>query len=87
MPSPRPFIDPATGEINTAQIISEAVPLGKLIGVFVAGSLPPYAVAFFGAENSALGALLALLGDFILAVGAGVVLMYVIVRGIQLAGE
>nr|WP_233563314.1 hypothetical protein [Haloarcula sp. Atlit-7R] len=55
--------------------------------MFVAGSLPLYAIAFFGAENSALGALLALLGDFIVAVGAGVVLMYVIARGIRLAGE
>ena len=87
MSPPRPFIDPATGEINTAQMISEAVPLAKLIGVFVAGSFLPYAIVFFGAENSALGALLALLGDFILAVGAGVVLMYVIARGIRLAGE
>ncbi|AJF27217.1 MULTISPECIES: hypothetical protein [Haloarcula] len=87
MPSSRPFIDPATGELEIARIISEAVPLAKLIGVFVAVSLPPYAVALFGAENTALGALLALLGDFILAVGAGVVLMYVIVRGIQLADE
>ncbi|RLM95843.1 hypothetical protein [Haloarcula sp. Atlit-7R] len=73
--------------MDTAQILSEAVPLAKLIGVFVAGSLPLYAIAFFGAENSALGALLALLGDFIVAVGAGVVLMYVIARGIRLAGE
>jgi len=87
MPSSRPFIDPATGDINTAQMISEAVPLGKLIGVFVAGSLPLYALAFFGAENSALGELLALLGDFIIAVGAGVVLIYVIARGIRLASE
>jgi len=87
MPSSRPFIDPATGGINTAQMISEAVPLGKLISVFVAGSLPLYALAFFGAENSALGALLALLGDFIIAVGAGVVLIYVIARGIRLASE
>ncbi|EMA22689.1 hypothetical protein [Haloarcula amylolytica] len=87
MPSPRPFIDPATGELETARIISEAVPLAKLIGVCVTGSLPPYAIVFFGSESSALGALLALLGDFILAVGAGVVLMYVIARGIQLAGE
>ncbi|WP_434530873.1 hypothetical protein ACODNH_19290 [Haloarcula sp. NS06] len=87
MSPPRPFIDPATGEIDRAQILSEAVPLAKLIGVFVAGSLPLYAIAFFGAENSALGVVLALLGEFILAVGAGIVLMYVIVRGIRLAGE
>jgi len=55
MSPPRPFIDPATGEIDRAQILSEAMPLAKLIGVFVAGSLPLYAIAFFGAENSVLG--------------------------------
>jgi len=87
MPSSRPFIDPATGEVNTAQVLSEAIPLAKLIGVFVGGAVLPYAIVFFGAENSALGALLALLGDFILAVGAGITLMYAIARGIQLAGE
>ncbi|MGB9953212.1 hypothetical protein [Haloarcula sp. Atlit-120R] len=87
MSPPRPFIDPATGELDTAQILSEAVPLAKLIGVFVAGSLLPYAIVFFGSEGSVPGAVLALLGEFILAVGAGVVLMYVIARGIRLAGE
>ncbi|AUG47511.1 hypothetical protein BVU17_08280 [Haloarcula taiwanensis] len=87
MSPPRPFIDPTTGELDTAQILSEAVPLAKLIGVFVAGSLLPYAIVFFGSEGSVPGAVLALLGEFILAVGAGVVLMYVIARGIRLAGE
>ncbi|WP_336339289.1 hypothetical protein [Haloarcula brevis] len=87
MTPPRPFIDPATGELDTAQILSEAVPLAKLVGVFVAGSLLPYAIVFFGSEGTVLGAVLALLGDFVLAVGAGVVLMYVVARGIRLAGE
>mgnify|MGYP000403940931 CR=1 FL=1 len=87
MPSTRPFVDPATGEVNTAQVISEAVPLGKLIGVFVAVSLVPYAIVFFGAESSVLGALIALVGDLILTVGAGIVLLYVVARGIQLSSE
>jgi hypothetical protein len=87
MPSPHPFVDPATGGLNTAMILSEAVPLAKLIGVFVAGSLVPHAIVFFGAESSVLGALIALVGDFILAVGAGIVLLYVVARGIQLSSE
>ncbi|KAA9397899.1 hypothetical protein Har1130_06540 [Haloarcula sp. CBA1130] len=87
MPSTRPFVDPATGELNTALLLSEIVPLAKLIGVFVAGSLVPYTIVFFGSESSVLGALLALVGDFILAVGAGIVLLYVVARGIQLSSE
>ncbi|MFY4814206.1 hypothetical protein [Haloarcula argentinensis] len=87
MSPPRPFIDPATGEINTAQIISEAVPLAKLIGVFVAGSLFPYSLALLASERSAVGSLLLVVGHFIVAVGAGIALIYVIARGIRLAGE
>lgn len=87
MPSPRPFINPATGELDTDQILSEAVPLGKLIGLFVAISLVPFGLMFFALGNSGLGALLAVIAQFILAVGAGIVLMYVLARGMQLSGE
>ncbi|NLV06418.1 hypothetical protein GOC83_09780 [Haloarcula rubripromontorii] len=87
MPADRPFVDPATGELEPNKILSEAIPLAKLIGVFVAGAVLPYAFAFFGSESSVLGALLVLVGEFILAVGAGVVLIYAIARGIRLADE
>lgn len=41
MPSPKPFVDPTTGDLDTNQILSEAVPLGKLVGLFVALGLVP----------------------------------------------
>jgi len=84
MPSSTPFVDPATGELDAAQILTEAVPLGKLIGAFVAVSLVPFGLEFF-AGPSALGAVFSLFGQFVLAVGAGIVLMYVIARGRELS--
>jgi hypothetical protein len=39
------------------------------------------------AGNSLLGGVLTLVSQFILAVGTGIVLIYVIARGIQLAEE
>ncbi|GCF15442.1 hypothetical protein Harman_33770 [Haloarcula mannanilytica] len=85
MPADRPFVDPATGELEPNQIMSEVIPLAKLIGVFVGGAFLPYGFAFFGSDSSALGVVLTLIGEFVLAVGAGVVLIYVIARGIRLA--
>lgn len=87
MPSPPPFVDPVTGELDTEQILSEAVPLAKLIGVFVALSLVPFTIAFAGVGFPAVSAMFAVVGRFVLAVGTGVVLMYVVVRGTQLSGE
>lgn len=87
MPSKSPFIDSGTRELDTDQILSEAVPLGKLIGIFVAVSLIPFALVFFSLGNSGVGALFVVIGQFILAVGTGIVLMYIIARGIQLSGE
>ncbi|WP_415379823.1 hypothetical protein [Halosimplex sp. TS25] len=87
MPSAKPFIDPTTGDPDTDRILSEAVPLAKLIGVFVALSLVPFALAFVAFGHSILGAILTLVGQFVLAVGTGVVLLYVVARGIQLSGE
>ena len=83
MPPSTLFVDQDTGEFDFDQILSEAIPIAKLIGVFVAIALVPFAIAFtFGS-----GLFFALLGQFILAVGIGVVLLYLIVRGIQLADE
>lgn len=84
MPSATPFADPATGKLDTAQIITEARPIAKLIGVFVAVSLVPFGLGFFAAP-SALSMVFFLFGQFILAVGAGVVLLYIITRGIELS--
>ncbi|QLD84420.1 hypothetical protein HWV23_01420 [Natronomonas halophila] len=87
MPSSPPFVDPATGELDIAQIISEAVPLGRLIGLFAVIGFIPFSIGAFGYGNSTVGVVFVLLAQFVLAVGAGVVLIYVIVRGTQLAEE
>lgn len=85
--SASPFVDPTTGDLETAQILSEAIPLGKLIGVFVAISLVPFALAFSDVGNSGVDVVLVVIGQFVLAVGAGIVLMYAIARGLQLSEE
>mgnify|MGYP006866534844 CR=1 FL=1 len=82
-PSP-PFIQQPSGTIDIAQLLREAIPLAKLIGLVSLIALGPFALAV------ALGVfrrLFTLLTQFVLAVGGGIVLMYVITRAIQLAGE
>jgi len=80
-----PFIDRETGALDTAQIRNEAYPLAGLILLFVGLALIPFlfVLLFFG--NSFLGFVFTLLTQFILAVGTGIVLIYIIARGIQLA--
>jgi hypothetical protein len=81
-----PFVAP-DGTIETERVLAEAVPLARLIGLVVAAALPPYAVVFLFAGGSLLGQLLAVVGQFVIAVGAGVVLMHVVTRAIQLSGK
>lgn len=85
MPSSPPFIDQETGGLDTDQIRSEAYPLFGLIALFAGLALIPFVVVFFVGGSSALGFLFSVLGQLILAVGAGIVLMYVVARGIRLA--
>lgn len=84
-PSP-PFVDPDTGALDTTQIKAEVLPLAGLIALFAGLALVPFVVVFLFAGNSALGVLFTIVAQLILAIGAGIVLMYVIARGIQLAG-
>ena len=81
-----PFVAP-DGTIETERVLAEAVPLARLIGFVVVAALPPYAVVFLFAGDSLLGQLLAVVGQFVLAVGAGVVLIHAVTRAIRLAGE
>jgi hypothetical protein len=81
-----PFIDPETGALDTDQIRAEALPLTGLIALFAGLALVPFLVVFLFAGNSALGVFFTILAQFILAIGTGIVLMYVVARGIQLAG-
>lgn len=77
----------ATTYLYIAQLVTEALPLGKLIAVFGALSLIPYGIAVFAFPHSIISAVLIVVGQFILATGAGIVLMYVIARGLRLTVE
>ena len=85
MPSRRPFIDGESGTLDRSQILVEAVPLARLVLYVGLIALVPFALAFFFG-GSIVGTLLAAVGQFLLAVGAGIVLIYVVVRGIDIAG-
>jgi hypothetical protein len=87
MPSDPPFIDPVTTEFDLGQLRAEAVPLAGLIALVGGLAFIPFLFVFFIGGSSILGTAFAVLGQFILAVGTGIVLMYVIARGIQLADE
>ncbi|WP_276248600.1 MULTISPECIES: hypothetical protein [unclassified Haladaptatus] len=84
MPSP-PFIDQESGELDLSQIRAEVFPLAGLILLFGGLALLVFLLVLLVAGNSLLGGLLTVITQFILAVGTGIVLMYVIARGIQLA--
>jgi hypothetical protein len=86
MPSDPPFVDLASGSLDTDQLRREAIPIASLFALFAGLALVPFGLSFaFAAGNSALGVLLAVAGQFVLAVGAAVVLLYVVTRAQQLA--
>ncbi|MFC6827084.1 hypothetical protein [Halopelagius fulvigenes] len=81
-----PLIDPETGDIDLERLYYEARPIAELMVLLAGVALVPFAAAF-AVTSSLIGPLLAVLGQFVLAVGAGVVLLYVVSRAIQLARE
>ncbi|MDZ5811929.1 hypothetical protein U4E84_11310 [Halorubrum sp. AD140] len=84
MSSP-PFIDPESGELDLGQIRAEIFPLAGLIVLFGGAALLLFLITLLVAGNSLLGGVLTVVSQFIIAVGTGIVLMYVVARGIQLA--
>ena len=86
-PMSLPLVDDETGSIDRSRVLSEALPIAKLAALAVAAALVPAAVAHLLGEFSTLGELFALLTQFVLAVGLGVVLLYVVARGTQIAEE
>lgn len=82
----QPFIDRDSGTLDTGQIWAEVFPLAGLVGLFAGLALVPFLFVFLFAGNSALGILFTVLGQFVLAIGTGIVLIYVVARGIQLSG-
>jgi hypothetical protein len=80
-----PFIDPESGELDLGQIRTEIFPLAGLIVLFGGLTMLVFLITLFVAGNSLLAGVFTVVSQFILAVGTGIVLMYVIARGIQLA--
>lgn len=84
MSSIPPFIDESSGSLDADQLLVELIPLSKLIGLVGVAALIPFGIATtFGFFRGVL----LLLSQFMLTVGASIVLMYVITRAIQLAEE
>lgn len=82
-----PFIDRESGELNFDQIRREVFPLAGLIVLFGGAALLVFLLALLAAGNSLLSGFFTVLSQFILAVGTGIVLIYVVARGVQLADE
>lgn len=85
MSPPSVFIDRESRTLDTDQIKEEAYPLAGLIMLFGGLALIPFLLALFFANTSALGVFFTVIAQFVLAIGTGLVLMYIIARAIQLA--
>lgn len=81
-----PFVDRENGTIDVGRVLVEAEPVARLVALFAGLAFVPMLLAF-AAGPSPLAALFTVLGQFVLAVGAGVVLIHVVVRGTRLAAE
>ncbi|MEF8830899.1 MAG: hypothetical protein V5A23_05110 [Halobacteriales archaeon] len=86
MPPSHPFLDDS-GSLNFTPILVEAIPIAKLVLLVGAIALVPLTVALFLGPRSSIAALFVVLGQFVLAVGAGVVLVYVVSRANQMAAR
>ncbi|KDE56852.1 hypothetical protein EL22_19220 [Halostagnicola sp. A56] len=90
MSPPKPFFTSQSGALDTGQILDEALSLAKLIGAVVAVALIPILVlkiTEFVVEFTVLQVIFSLTTQFLLAVGSGIVLLYVIIRANQLYDE
>ena len=73
--------------MDLGRIRAEVFPLAGLILLFGTLALLVFLLTLLVAGNSILGGFLVVVTQFTLAVGTGIVLMYVVARGIQLADE
>jgi len=89
MSTARPFFVSSSGELDTDRILYEAIPLAKLVAaVGLVALAPVFLQVVLGTilgVPSPLGLLLTLATQFVLAVGTGIVLMYVVVRANRIA--
>lgn len=86
MSSP-PFIDVESGELDLGQIWDEAFRLAGLVILFGAAAFLVFLLTIMVGETSPIALFLTVFVQFILAIGIGVVLIYIVARGIQLAEE
>lgn len=80
-----PFYDPETHELDVSQVFQEAIPIAGLILLFGLLAVVPFYLGALALDDTVFGLALALLGQFVLAVGSAIVLLYVVARGVQLA--
>lgn len=78
-----PFVDLDGGRLDYDQIRAEATPLAALVALVGGIALVPFLLAIVA--GGGLRVLFTIVSQFVLAVGGGIVLMYVVARGIQLA--
>lgn len=81
-----PFIDPGDGSLDVQQILVEAIPLAKLIALFGVIGFVPFAIASL-LGPSGFGMIFSIAAQFAFAVGAGIVAIHVVTRGMQLSRE
>ena len=82
-----PFVDPVSNELDTSQIVSEAIPIVGLVLLFVTVAAVPFLLGAVFSFGSLLGLVFILIAQLVLVVGAGIVLIYVVARGIQLSDD
>lgn len=91
MSTAKPFFTSPSGELDTDRILYEAIPLAKLVAAVGLVALVPMFLQVLLADllgfGFALGLLLTVATQFVLAVGTGIVLMYVVVRANQITEE
>lgn len=87
MSSPSLFIDRETGKIDTDQLLAEAIPLTKLVVLFGFLAFIPLQIASALNLGLSIGLILTVAAQVILAIGAGLILLYIITRAIHLADE
>lgn len=82
MPTP-PFVEAGTLSLDFDALRREAIPITALVALFGGLALLPFAVGF--AVGGPFAVLSAVVGQFVLAVGTAMLLLYVVTRAIQLA--
>lgn len=95
MADDRPFFRPRSTTLDTDQLLAEAIPLAKLVLVIGLVALIPVILQILFVEALGLVPIslglfqfvFAVMTQFVLAVGAGLVLIYVIARGLQFDAE